>query len=71
MDLREYYRRIREVEAGIVEPFVTVVSRKSGDGGRKGAKTVVPRAVAARFLVEGKVDLESVENNDAADGRQS
>lgn len=58
MDLREYYRRIRDVEAGIVEPCVTVVSRKTPDGGRKGLKTVVPRAVAARLIVDGKADLE-------------
>ena len=58
MDLREYYRKIREVEATIAEPFVTIVSRKTGDGGRAGAKSVVPRFVAARFVVEGKVDLD-------------
>jgi hypothetical protein len=58
MDLREYYKRVREQEEKIVEPFVTVVSVKTTDGGRRGRKTVVPRAVAARLIVDGKVELE-------------
>jgi hypothetical protein len=58
MDLREYYRKIWEVEAGLGEPYVTVVSRKTPEGGRKGLKTVVTRAVAARLIVDGKADLE-------------
>ena len=58
MELREYYRKVREVEAGIVEPFVTVVSRKTPEAGRKGLKTMVTRAVAARLIVDGKADLE-------------
>lgn len=58
MDLREYYRRIREQEAAIVEPFVTVVSRKTAEGGRRGLKTLVSRSVAAKLIVDGKADLE-------------
>jgi len=60
MNLREYYRKVRETESGIAEEFVTVVSRKTRDGGRSGAKTEVSRAVAARLLVDGKVDLYRV-----------
>jgi len=61
MDLREYYRKIAETEAEMDEPFVMVVSRKTADGGRSGVKNVVPRAVAARMIVDGKV------RRDAAD----
>lgn len=59
MDLGEYYRKIRETEREIAEPFVTVVSRKTSDGGRRGRKTVVPRAVAAKMIVEEKAELEA------------
>ena len=55
MELREYYRKIREVEAELEDAFVSVVSKKTTDGGRGGVKTVVPRAVAAKLIVDGKV----------------
>lgn len=46
------------MEATIEEPYVTVVSRKTADGGRRGVKAVVSRAVAAKLVVDGKADLE-------------
>jgi hypothetical protein len=58
MDLREYYRKIREVETQIAEPFVTVVSRKTRDGGRPGRRIEVARDVAAKLIVDGRADLE-------------
>ncbi len=59
MDLRDYYRKIREKEQEIAEPFVTVVSLKTLDGGRPGRKTFVSRKVAAKLIVDGKVELEA------------
>jgi len=67
MDLREYFRKVRAVEATIREPLVWVVSLKTGDGGRKGVRSLVTRESAARFVVDGKVDLDG--EHDAADGR--
>jgi hypothetical protein len=61
MNLREYYQRIRQVEEGLKEPFVTVVSTKTRDGGRRGVKTVVPRTVAAKLLVDGKVKRDAAD----------
>jgi len=58
MDLREYFRKIREVEAEMEDAFVVVVSRKTTDGGRSGVKTVVPRAVGAKLIVDGKAKLD-------------
>jgi hypothetical protein len=46
------------MEKSIEAPFVIVVSRKTRNGGRRGVKTEVSRAVAARMIVDGKVDLE-------------
>jgi hypothetical protein len=58
MELREYYKKVREVEAQIAEPFVTVVSRKTRDGGRAGRRVQVARDVAAKLIVDGKAELE-------------
>jgi hypothetical protein len=61
MDLKSYYRRIREVEAGIPEDQAVVVSRATAEGGREGALTEAPRAVAARLVVQGAADLATPE----------
>jgi len=37
------------------------VSRETPDGGRAGVKTQVPRALAARMIVEEKADLATPE----------
>jgi hypothetical protein len=58
MELREYYKKIREVEDKIAAPFVTVVSRKTRDGGRAGRRIEVAREVAAKLIVDGRADLE-------------
>jgi hypothetical protein len=59
MDLREYYRRIQGIEAGIREESVVLISRATEDGGRAGVKSDVPRAIAARLVAEEKADLAS------------
>lgn len=64
MDLRAYYQRIREIEAGIPDAEVVVITRATGDGGRRGQRTEVRRAVAARMVVDGKVDLASPEESE-------
>jgi hypothetical protein len=54
MDLRVYYRKIREAEQAIAADFTIVVSLETSDGGRGGITTEVPRSIAARMFVEGK-----------------
>jgi hypothetical protein len=61
MDLRAYYQKIQKIEAGIPEPAVVIVSRETPEGGKAGVKTEVPRALAARLLVEEKADLATLE----------
>ncbi|HML15631.1 MAG TPA: hypothetical protein VK419_01345 [Bryobacteraceae bacterium] len=61
MDLRAYYQKIRRIEAGLRDPSVVIVSRETPDGGRAGVKTQVPRALAARMIVEEKADLATPE----------
>ncbi len=61
MDLKVYYRKLREVEGGIAEEYPVVVSFETADGGRAGVRNEVPRAVAARMIVEGKARLATEE----------
>lgn len=61
MDLKAYYRKVREVEASISEDFPVVVSQETADGGRAGVRNEVARGVAARMIVEGKARLATRE----------
>lgn len=61
MDLRQFYRKIREVKATIADDFVFVASVETADGGRDGVVNEVTREAAARLLVEGKAVLASPE----------
>ena len=57
MEIRQFYRKIRETEAGISEPYVVVMSLETADGGVAGTATEVSKALAARLIVERRVRL--------------
>jgi hypothetical protein len=57
MDLKDFFRRMREVESAIAEPDVLVVSYETPDGGKPGIITEAPRNIAARMIVEGRARL--------------
>jgi hypothetical protein len=59
MDVKQYYRKIHEVEAGLTEPYPIVVSVETADGGKAGVVSEVSRAVAAKMIVEGCAVLAS------------
>ncbi len=59
MDLRVFYQTIQKIAAEITEESAVIISRETSDGGRAGVKTEVPRALAARMMVEGSADLAS------------
>ena len=52
MDLKAYYQKLRQTESGIAEAQTIVVSLETPDGGRAGVVTEVPRAIAAKLIVE-------------------
>ena len=54
MDLRAYYKSIRETEAAMPAPQVVIVSLATPDGGKAGITTEVPTPIAARMVVEGR-----------------
>ena len=65
MDLTLYYNKIREQERDISEEFPVIVSNETGDGGKAGHLTEVPREVAARLVVQGVARLAAPEQREA------
>ncbi len=65
MDLKVYYRKIREIEAALETPDVIVVSVETPDGGRAGVCKEVTRRLAATLMVEGKARLATAEEAEA------
>jgi len=63
MDLKVFYQKLRQTEASIAEAHVVVVSLETPDGGRAGVRTEVPRALAARIVVEGRARLATPEES--------
>lgn len=59
MDIKQYFRKIREAEAAISEDFPVVISRETSDGGKEGIPTEVSRSIAAKMIVEGRAVLAS------------
>jgi hypothetical protein len=59
MDVKQYYRKLSEVEAGITEVYPVVVSLETADGGKAGVLCEVSRPVAAKMIVEGCAVLAS------------
>ena len=57
MDLRQYFRKLREIEANLPEAHVFVTSLETPDGGKPGIVTEVPREIAAKMLAEGRALL--------------
>ena len=54
MDVKHYYRKIREIESSLSEAYVLVISLETADGGKAGVISEVTRSVAAKLIVEGR-----------------
>jgi hypothetical protein len=61
MDLRAYYKKIRETEAQLTGESIVVVSVATPEGGKEGVRTEAPRKVAAKLLAEGRARLATEE----------
>lgn len=57
MDLKQYFRKMREIESTLSEPFVLIVSLDTPDGGKAGMVTEVSRLSAAKMIIEGRAVL--------------
>jgi hypothetical protein len=62
MDLRSYYRQVREAEATLSGEHFVMVSLATSEGGKAGVLTEVPRAIAARLMAEGRARVASEED---------
>ena len=61
MDVKQYYRKIRELEASLTDEYPIVVSVETADGGKGGLLSEVSRHNAARLIVEGRAQLAGKE----------
>jgi sRNA-binding protein len=64
MDLRAYYKKVREIESTLSEPYVVVVSVETPDGGKAGVLTEVARLTAARQIAEGRARAAAAKERD-------
>ena len=65
MDLKQYFRKMREIEATIVDPYVMIVSLETPDGGKAGMVTEVSRLSAAKMIIEGRAILANENQKEA------
>jgi hypothetical protein len=70
MDVRGYYRKLREKANELPEGDLAVVSEVTPDGGKAGVLSVVSREIACRLLVERRARLASVEEVEAFEAEQ-
>lgn len=61
MDLRVYFRKIREIEAALTEEYPVLVSVETPDGGKPGSYCEATRYNAARMIAEGRAVLATAE----------
>lgn len=61
MDIKAFFKKVRQVEANLPGVHVVVISQDTPDGGRGGVPSEVSRAVAAKMIVEGSVRLATPE----------
>jgi len=59
MDVKQYFKKLRELEATIPQTDVIVVSSETPDGGKAGVMTEVPRRNACQLVLEGRARLAS------------
>jgi molybdenum-dependent DNA-binding transcriptional regulator ModE len=52
VDLRQYFKKIRDTESGLADTFPLVVSLETSDGGKAGTISEVTREQAAKLIVE-------------------
>lgn len=64
VDLKQYFKKIREVEARLEEEYPIVTSLETPDGGRAGIVCEVAREVAAKMIVEGRAAIATEEQRE-------
>jgi len=65
MDLRAYYKKLKEVESTLEGESVVLVSLPTAEGGKGDVRTEAPRAVAAKMIAEGRARVATEEETQA------
>lgn len=65
MDLKAYFKKVREIENTIPTAYVVIASHETSDGGKTGTFTEVSKGLAARMIAEGRGWLASDEESAA------
>lgn len=65
MDLKAYYRKIRQAENELPQGDQLMVSLPTPDGGKAGVVSEVPREIASRMIVESKARRATAEETKA------
>ena len=61
MDLKAYFKKVRDLENAIPTAYVVIASQETPDGGQSGTLTEVSKALAARMIAEGRSRLATEE----------
>ncbi len=61
MDLRAYYKKLREAEELLPGEHVVLVSSATPEGGKAGVRTEVPKSVASKLIVDGRARVATEE----------
>ena len=59
MDLRTWYKKVRDAEADLTGEHFVIVSLATSEGGKEGVRTEVPRSIAARLIAETRARIAS------------
>ena len=51
MDVKQYFRRLREIEESFVDQYPVVISLETPDGGKAGLPAELSRPVAAKMIL--------------------
>jgi hypothetical protein len=65
MDLKQYFKKIKDTEETIEEQYPLIVSLETSDGGKPGTVVEVSRAEAAKAIAENRAVLASKEQKTA------
>ena len=71
MDVRQYYRKVREAELTIEGQYPLMVSLETTDGGKAGIVCEVTREIAAKLMVEGRAVPATPEEQEIYRARQA
>ncbi len=65
MDLKQYFKKIKDIEATLESPYPLIVSLETTDGGKAGTIVEVSRLEAAKAIAENRAVLASEEQKTA------